>query len=261
MKDLVIAVSLDSSLALLGKHADVMVLDQKPVPGISNVYETIYIRSHFSHPDTLPQNFRAEIDDLIEEAGHFNPTIQFIDSMDTVDKIVEFEDKWQQYQTFTEFMPYTKLYEENMDISGYARPIYKNRLSSRGAGVTWDKSKITQAPRNWIVQESLDIQEELRIYIIFGEVYPVGAVKKSMSEGDKAEGINSRQLTQDEIEFSLSIIRQAPGLDMVGIDIARTTSGKLYLMEVNRSPGFAKFYELTGTNLADELYSRLESKS
>ncbi|RYX79065.1 hypothetical protein EON76_04130 [bacterium] len=44
---------------------------------------------------------------------------------------------------------------------------------------------------------------------------------------------------------------------MAGIDIVRTAYGKLVLLEVNRSPGFAKFYDLTGINLADRLYEEL----
>jgi glutathione synthase/RimK-type ligase-like ATP-grasp enzyme len=75
-----------------------------------------------------------------------------------------------------------------------------------------------------------------------------------MTEGQKAESANSRNLTQDEIDFSLNLIKQAPGLDIVGVDAARASDGILYLMEVNRSPGFAKFHELTGANLADMLY-------
>lgn len=47
---------------------------------------------------------------------------------------------------------------------------------------------------------------------------------------------------------------KAPELDIAGIDVARTTKGKLIAIEINRSPGFAKFYELTGFNLADQLY-------
>ena len=58
----------------------------------------------------------------------------------------------------------------------------------------------------------------------------------------------------DEIQFATSIAKKAPTLDMIGLDIARTTDGKLFLMEVNRSPGFGAFEMLTGDNLADILY-------
>jgi hypothetical protein len=254
MKNLVIAVSPDSSLELLRLFADVVVLDKGLLKYSDKSYDTVYIRSHFGQQSTLPQNFRSEIDSLVQQARDKNPKVKFIDDMDTVDTIVAFEDKWLQYQTFGKFMPRTELYDENLETSSFVRPVYKNRLSSRGSGVTWNREQIVESPGDWMVQESLEIQEELRVYIILGEVYPIGVVKQSMTEGKKAQGLNSRALTQDEIKFSVNLIKQAPGLDIVGIDIARTSDRELKLMEVNRSPGFAKFYELTGFNLADKLY-------
>ncbi|MGV9001821.1 MAG: ATP-grasp domain-containing protein [Candidatus Saccharimonadaceae bacterium] len=257
MKNLVIAVSPDSSLELLHHFADIVLLDKDLILGSSIFYDTVYIRSHFSEPSTLPQNFRSEIDTLVQSAREVNPGVKFIDSMDTVDEIVTFEDKWHQYTKFQKFMPPTQLYNDSLDISRFVRPVYKKRLSSRGNGVTWDRQKVVNSSDDWIIQESLDIQEELRVYVIYGEVYPIGAVKQSMTEGEKAQGVTYRTLTKDETKFSLGLMEQAPGLDIVGIDIARTIDGKLKLMEVNRSPGFAKFKELTNVNLADLLYGKI----
>jgi len=255
MKNLVIAVSPDSSLELLGTYADVVVLDKGSVGASDRFYDTVYIRSHFSQESTLPQNFRSEIDSQVQNAKDINPQVKFIDSMDNVDDIVAFEDKWLQYKTFAKFMPRTELFDDSFDTTSFVRPLYKNRLSSRGSGITWDREKAVATKGDWIVQESLDIQEELRVYIILGEVYPVGAVKQSMTEGNKAMGTHSRALSEDEIIFSTSLMEQAPGLDIVGIDMVRTSSGELRLLEVNRSPGFAKFYELTGFDLAEKLYA------
>ena len=260
MKNLVIAVSPDSSLELLGSHADVIVLDKGLNESSDVTYDTVYIRSHFSRPSTLPQNFRSEIDTLVQRAKHLNSEVKFIDNTDNVDTIVAFEDKWLQYTAFGKFMPRTELYDDNVDISSYIRPIFKNRLSSRGSGVTWDKNKATRSTNEWIIQESLNIDEELRVYVICGEVYPTGAVRRNMTEEQNTEAIDSRKLTQDEIDFSSSVISLASSLDIIGIDIALTSDGKLSLMEVNRSPGFAKFKELTGVNLASVLYEKLEAR-
>lgn len=254
MKNLVVAVSPDSSLELLKSHADILVLDKDLVKISDTHYDTVYIRSHFSQPSTLPQNFRREIDVIVQRVKRANQKVRFIDDMDNVDAIVAFEDKRQQYKAFSEFMPRTERLSASTDISSFMRPIYKNRLSSRGSGVTWDKKSTVDSMEDWIVQETLHIRDELRVYIVNGEVYPVGAVKQSMTEENRAQSLDSRALTQDEIDFSSGIIRRSPNLDMVGIDMARTIDGKLSLMEVNRSPGFAKFCELTGVNLANKLY-------
>ncbi|RYF29208.1 MAG: hypothetical protein EOO17_02330 [Chloroflexi bacterium] len=256
MKNLVLAVSPDSSLDLLKPHADIIVLDKDVPEFVDEYYDTVYIRSHFSQPSTMPQNFQSEIEEVVERVKHTNNNVRFIDGMYTVDAIVAFEDKWLQYETFNEFMPRTQLLDTHTDISSFDRPIYKNRLSSRGSGVTWDRRTTEDSVHGWIVQESIEIKEELRVYIILGEVYSVGAVKRSMTEGDKAESVDSRALSQDEIDFTRRAMKQSPTLDIAGIDIARTINGKLILLEVNRSPGFAKFYEITGVNLADRLYER-----
>lgn len=254
MKNLVISVTPDSSLELLAEYTDVIILDKGLINNTHEFYDMVYIRSHFGQQSTLPQNFRNEIDRIVRQVKDRNPNVKFIDNMDNVDAIVDFEDKWHQYKIFSEFIPTTRLCDEAFHSTDFVRPVYKHRLSSRGSGVTWDRIKVIEPLTDWIMQESIDIQEELRVYIILGQVYPIGAVKRSMTEGNKAEGVNARTLTNDEVTFSLNLIKKAPDLDIVGIDIARAADGKLSLMEVNRSPGFAKFYELTGFNLADKLY-------
>ncbi len=257
MNNLVISVSPDSSLEQLGQYADVFVLDAPNLPEVSKAYDTVYIRSHFNRPETLPQNFRMETHRLVAAAKNLNPNVTFIDSMDTVDTIVDFEDKWHQYTLFGDLMPKTLLYDTHADVSTLTRPIYKNRLSSRGQGVTWDSTTANSSQGHWIAQESLDIVEEMRIYGVWSEVYPVCSLRHSKSAEHDAEVVDYRDLTKDEIDFAASAILKASGLDFVGLDVARTADGTLYLLEANRSPGFSKFFQLTGINLADTLYTKV----
>lgn len=253
MNHLVIAVSPDSSLELLGKYADVIVLDKDPNFDITKSYETLYIRSHFSTPELQPQRFRAEIESVVNQARQRNPNITFIDDMDTVDAIVKFEDKWQQHQIFFDFMPRTQLL---VDSDGFKKPVFKRRLSSRGSGVTWRREEAIAPVEDWIVQESIDISEEVRIYVIRGEVYSLGAVRDSMTADQKTQAVSARDLSQDEINFAMTVAQKAPELEMIGLDVARSSDGALYVMEVNRSPGFGAFAKLTGVNLADILYAQ-----
>ena len=254
MKNLVITVSPESSIDLLGAFADIIILDKDPVPNAMAFYDTLYIRSHFGQSSTLPQVFRTEIENIVKRATQENPNIKFIDGVNSVDKILSIEDKWRQYDTYSVFMPKTKLLAEDLDVSGFDTPIYKNRLSSNGNGVTWDIDKTTGPKEDWLVQESLKITEELRVYLIYGEVYPVGALRRSKSSDENTQAVDSRLLAQDEIDFSLRIGEKGPSMDIIGLDIVRTEDGRLYLLEVNRSPGFGKFEKLTGINLAGVLY-------
>jgi hypothetical protein len=105
MKNLVITVSPESSIDLLKGFADIVVLDKEPVPNKLPSYETLYIRSHFGQPATLPEVFRSKIEDIVQRAKYENPDIKFIDNTDTVDKVLGAEDKWNQYEIFSNFMP------------------------------------------------------------------------------------------------------------------------------------------------------------
>lgn len=254
MKNLVITVSPESSIELLKDFADVIVLDKEPLPDNIPYYETLYIRSHFGQDTTLPNVFSKEIEYIVERAKAENPNIKFIDGADTIEKILSAEDKWLQYESFGTLMPRTILFDHKEDLIDFIRPIFKNRFSSHGNGVTWEMKDVTEPTSSWIVQESINIDEELRVYIIDEQVYPVCAVRQSKNQNQSTQAVDSRNLTEDEIGFSKNVAEHASGMNIIGIDIARTVEGKLYLMEVNRSPGFGKFKELTGINLACFLY-------
>lgn len=255
MKNLYITVSVEPSTDLVREYADVIILDKDPLSTPVGSYDTAYIRSHFSHPGMMPQHFRTEINAIVKQLRSANPSIVFIDGMDDVDAIVAFEDKWNEYQTLREFMPRTEAYSQVWNISHFHKPIFKRKLSSRGTGIVWNATEITGDPADWIVQESISIREELRIYVIKGEVYPVGVVRQSNTPTSKVKAVESRALSSDEIEFSLKVVGAISSIDMVGLDIARAHDGTLHLIEVNRSPGFLKFFDLTGINLASILYA------
>ena len=247
----------DSSLKSLGLHADTILLDVDPNIKIMKTYDTVYIRSHFSKFDTLPQRFRSETKNLVQQIYELNSNVKFIDSTDTVDDILQFEDKWNQYQILSEFMPKTILYNDSYDVANFTQPVYKNRLSSRGTGVTWDVKQITNPEKDWIVQESISIIEELRIYAICGEIYPIGSIRQNKTSQQGTKVIDSRLLAQNEIDFSLRVMSHISHVDFAGLDVVRTENSALTLIEVNRSPGFAKFNDQTGVELADVLYEKL----
>ena len=256
MKHLVLTVTPDSSIQLLKEYADVVILDDVP-QFKAQYYDTIYIRSHFATPGLAPQDFQVQIESIVKQLLAINPHIRAIDQMSTVEQIVTFEDKFNQYELFSGFFPKTLLYQNPSDIAQFARPIYKKRVSSRGAGVTWDQNVASSESNEWLIQESLDIDEELRVYVIRGLVHPVAAVHKSLTATQRVEVSNSRALTEKEIEYASQLMQQAPQIDIAGIDIARTKDGSYWVMEVNRSPGFAKFFQSTGSNLAEKLYTSL----
>jgi glutathione synthase/RimK-type ligase-like ATP-grasp enzyme len=254
MKHLVLTTSPDSSIDLLKEFADVIVLDKQAVPEDLMFYDTLYIRSNFSKPSTRPELFILQVDEVVQRLKRANSDIQVIDNTDSVEKIIDIEDKWHQYKIFNKYMSHTTLLSSDLEVSDFKRPVFKHRLSSQGSGVTWNIDEATSPYEDWIVQESIDIVEELRIYVINNIVYPIATVRQSKTLNKGVKAIDFRNLASSELEFASLIEQCVPSLDFIGLDVAINSDGKLYLIEVNRSPGFGKFTSLTGINLARFLY-------
>lgn len=254
MNHLVLSVTHDSSLALLERYADVAVLDGPEHPLLHHPYDSVYIRSHFGSPETMPQKLENDINAIVETVRKHNPSVRFIDGVHSVEQILEHEDKWRQYLRYQEFMPFTRLLSEMGDTATGEKLIYKHRLASRGTGVTWDEPKDVVNPSDWIAQQSIAIQEEVRVYAVRGQILPIGAVRHSKSLEQETIAVRARALSLEERTFCANIAAMTDA-DVLGLDIVRSVDGAYYLLEVNRSPGFAAYAELSGVNVAALLYT------
>ena len=215
----------------------------------SKKFDTIYFRSQFSSVDTMPQNFKKAINKI----GSVFQQSYFIDHTKNLSEILDFEDKWRQYERFGEFMPRT--WKINGDVTT-DRVIYKKRLSSKTRGISFDPADIINSDE-WLAQEMVDIQQELRVYTIRDHVYPVGAIKSSKHNRDAQVLIHDkRQLSRVEVGFISKIIKKCPEMDLLGLDIALTKEGPI-LIEVNRSPLFQKILNLGESDMAELLYKAL----
>lgn len=205
----------------------------------------------------MPQKFRTRIDQIVHDGKQNNRSIRFVDTIASVDQLLDIEDKWLQFQKYSDLMPDTQLFHGERQNSQFVRPVYKKRLSSRGAGVTWDSSIVFSNHHDWVVQESIDIKEELRVYLVAGSVYPIATVRSSKTSQQRTKALTTRYLSESETVFCREVADRSSSLDFVGIDIARDRSDNLYLIEVNRSPGFSAFFDMTHVNLAQLLYRTL----
>lgn len=250
---LLVTTTSDLSLDYFRPFCDVILLDREYPHNGKNVDDrkSVYVRSHFSRPRTMPQNFKREIDGIGQRAEELQ--IPIVDTMGTVHEIVTFEDKWHQFQMFAKYMPETRLATEV--FSDNDSVIFKKRISSQGTGIAWHYEDITGDVNGWVCQRTLDIREELRVYVVRGEVIEVAAVRQSKTIDQKIKVVGIRKLTEQERQFAASVCQVCIQLDFVGLDIA-VTSGGLRLIEVNRSPDFASFAKKSGMNLAGLLYDR-----
>ncbi|MGI6612000.1 MAG: ATP-grasp domain-containing protein [Candidatus Nanosyncoccaceae bacterium] len=211
-------------------------------------YRSVYVRSHFSRPDVMPQNFTQQIDEIGRLARQHD--IPLIDNMGTAQEIVNFEDKWRQYQIFSECMPKTQLATKQPDNKSV---IFKKRISSRATGIVWRREDIVGDLADWICQPLLNIQEELRVYIVRGEVIKTAAVRQSKTTNQAVKVVGVRELTEKEESFAQLVHQRRPELDFIGLDIVITPE-ELRLIEVNRSPDFASFARESQLNLVEKLY-------
>lgn len=129
--------------------------------------------------------------------------IRAIDQMSTVEQIVTFEDKFNQYELFSGFFPkhsYTKTLAISHNLLGqFIKSVFpRGELASPGI-----RNVASSESNEWLIQESLDTDEELRVYVIRGLVHPVLAVHKSLTATQRVEVSNSRALTEKEIEYAV----------------------------------------------------------
>ena len=101
-------------------------------------------------------------------------------------------------------------------------------------------------------QQYLEIEREYRVLVLDGK--PLGAISKQPAVGDFRRNVSlggQVEAAQPDAEH-LAICRQAAhvlGYQFAGVDLA-ISRGRPYILEVNRSPGFAGFEEATGQNVA-----------
>lgn len=205
----------------------------------------VYFRDPFNDPEYRPDP--QHIDQLI--AAH--PNSYIIDQIASFQDLVNIEDKFLQSQKYPELYPKTWLPSDQAFVVG--QHLAKPRISQRARDILFDPGD-RELDDHWIIQELLDIQQELRVYIVGDEILPQASIKSSKSSG-QVKVIGSRPLSCAERDFIRQIMPKTT-LDFAGIDLAILTNGEYRLIEINRSPQFRRYAENTGLNLAS-LLSRL----
>lgn len=206
-------------------------------------YEAVYVRDPF-----VTHLNEKMIQEQLSALLTAFPAEIFLDKITSYDDLL-IEDKWRQYQQLAQFMPRTILGGEKSAQTG--GKIAKKRISSRSRDILFQWS-VGDIDEDWIVQDTITIIEELRVYSVGGKVLPVASVKQSKTEATKAKITAIRQLTGDELAFAQAIVDAAGYYDLVGLDIAATSQG-LSLIELNRAPQFVRYNELTGNDLLEAM--------
>lgn len=201
----------------------------------------VYFRDPFNDPDYAVES--DKIDHLIQ---HYTKSgAKIVDNLTSFADVMELEDKYCQAETYGALYPQTWLPSQHEFRPG--KDLAKPRISQRAKDILFalDGRKLDD---KWIIQELLDIQEELRVYAVYGEILDIASIKSSKASG-KVKIIGTRKMTEAERDFTAKVLERCP-LDVVGFDIAVLPEGSLRLIEANRSPQFLRYTERTGANLA-----------
>lgn len=219
----------------------------------STNFDCIYIRDPFTGPYN-ENDLKNKLNFIINNS----PKTYLIDNVKSPEDVY-FEDKWFQYRIFSRYMLPTYLLSDLEDNKKNLNYIIKKRISSRSKGIVFNKEAIPEKNVNdYIIQEKIDIEKEYRVYVIFNEIIETVGIKSSKTDNSKAKVINAEKINRRLKEFVQKIIVNNK-FDLLGLDVA-LAQDQYYLIEINRSPQFIKFYTQTQINIAEFFVKKLLEK-
>lgn len=170
--------------------------------------------------------------------------------------------------------------ENNLNVSfekmGKKLPvILKTLTGSHGVGVfvanTWEGLKSTlqaiwkiDKHTEIIMQRYLEADYDLRIHVLGDEV--IGSMKRKKIKGDFRSNyslggeVEKVELKEDEIKIAINASK-AVGATWCGVDVMRNKKdGKLFVLEVNSSPGTEGIEKMAGVSIIDKVITFLLNK-
>lgn len=213
-----------------------------------NKFDYIYIRNPFQATLEMPE-IRSKLKIVLENTKD----AYIIDSIDSVEDIFS-EDKWEQYKTFMDFMPETELFHDGVKFSP-TKQLLKERISSLGKGIVFSSSDIAEGAE-YVIQEKVDIDTEYRVTHFFDKIISEAVIKSSKTEGTAIKAIDIVSVDNELEKYAKKVISKVK-FDFIGMDIVRDKSGKLWLLEINRSCFVGGFYLHTKRNLMEEFMLEL----
>ncbi len=211
-----------------------------------------YLRSHnkfvFNYAETIRASSRSKIYDFYRLNKFKIPLIPTL--------YVE-SSKFESTKKFLEKseIKYPLILKSNKGLQG--KNLFKVENESELKDILENKKSVS-----FLLQPYFKILHDLRVLVLGGVV--LGAMDKIHSE-DNFKGNISQGALGKVFDLSLELkdlaIRaaRADGSDFVGVDIAITDNG-IFVLEVNRSPGFEGFSKYLNIDVASKIIEFLENK-
>jgi len=144
--------------------------------------------------------------------------------------------------------------------------VLKPIFGKRGRGIRRvRKEKIEKylekfVEKDYIAQEFVDIQNEYRVYVVGGKYEGVmEKISDSWLHNINQGAEPKRARIPDSVKRISVRAAKSVATEIAGLDVGVSKRG-LFIIEVNRSPGF-KAFESLGFNLAEKIVYYLEEKA
>jgi glutathione synthase/RimK-type ligase-like ATP-grasp enzyme len=104
-----------------------------------------------------------------------------------------------------------------------------------------------------LLQRFIEVEKEFRLMMLDGKF--LGMVEKVAKEGQIARNasLGGQFLIAHDLEVIEFTLRNTSRKGILGADVIRDASGKLYLLEANRAPQWQSFEKATGINVASHI--------
>lgn len=215
-------------------------------------WDFIYIRGSGFQSELEDKEVINSLEHILQNKGK----AYMVDGLHTFSDLL-LEDKWRQFKIFADVMPTTKVIDsfETINIENL---IIKKRISGRSRDIHFDLASLPEdaMPRDYIIQERLNIQIEYRVFMIGGQIILPLEIKSSKTETNKNKVIGTEKTASKEIKDICRLVSDRLKYDLVGLDIVKV-GDQFYLLEANRSPMFVNYLKLSSKNLAESLIDYL----
>jgi len=107
-----------------------------------------------------------------------------------------------------------------------------------------------------LLQSYINVEKEFRIIVLDGQC--LGMVEKIAKEEQIARNasLGGKFIAVHDEEVIGFALRNTSRKGILGVDVVRDTSGRLYLLEANRAPQWHSFERATGINVASSIIAR-----
>lgn len=144
--------------------------------------------------------------------------------------------------------------------------VAKNSMLDRGEGVflVTNLNQLDESlKKGRLIQEFIPEKLDLRVLTISGKA--IGCMRRIPTEGEFRANLGQGGRGEiyplsPELENLALKAARAMNLDFAGVDILIDRNDRKYILEVNRSPQYQGFMQVTGVNVAAKIADFLESK-